>query len=510
MPCHVHLAPVAPWNEGAPALPGPAVYGVSVGKPCDYVIPATGERPLRFEAEGLPDGLRLDPGTGRIAGAAQQDGDRTVLLRAQNRHGRAEKPFTIAVGRGLALTPPMGWNSWNAWRYWVNDAGIRAAARALVNTGLAARGYGYVNIDSTWQGERGGPHGAIQPNRKFPDMGALSAFVHGLGLKFGLYSTPWTVPYGCTPEHAKKEWGGAGLIGCSSGEPDPKYVPNAVPKGRYVGRVKHEPQDVAQWVAWGIDFLKYDWNPTDPVSLARMGRLLKDAPRDIVLSICTAARLEDAEAIKPWASMWRGLPDTRDTWSSVLQNAFLLEDVQGEDWRPHVGPGAWNDLDMLALGPQFQGPSGCQPNRLAPDEQLAAMTAWALYPSPLILSCDLTGLSDFELRLFANEEVLAVNQDPLGKPAVRVLEQRTQPLRGFEPARSVRIWAKPLDGGGVAVGFFNLGTQPARLDLPLEALDLKGPVQARNLWERRALGQVRDRLAVEVPAHGAQLVLAGP
>jgi alpha-galactosidase len=300
-----------------------------VARPFLYAIPATGERPVRFNVEGLPEGLRLDPATGHICGAALQEGTSEVLLRAENPHGKAEKEFVIDIGGGLARTPPMGWNSWNAWRYWVDDGRIRSAAEELVKTGLAARGYSYVNIDSCWQGERGGSHGAIQPNRKFPDMKALADHCHGLGFKFGIYSTPWTIPWGCTQQEAKQEWGGPGLIGCSSGDPDTEYRPHTLSEGRYIGVRKHEAQDVAQWVEWGVDFLKYDWNPTDMKSLERMGRLVQGASRDIVVSICTKARIEDAEVIKVWANMWRGLPDTSDDWPSVLTNAFLLENSMG-------------------------------------------------------------------------------------------------------------------------------------------------------------------------------------
>ena len=507
MKTQIRIAEVTPGDQGEVAIPGPSIFGASVGKPFSYTISATGERPVRFGAEGLPEGLRLDPATGGITGTAQQEGDSKVLLRAENRHGKAEREFTIAIGRGLALTPPMGWNSWNAWRRWVDAAKVRSAAQELVKTGLAARGYTYVNIDSCWQGRRGGLHGAIQPNGKFPDIESLAAYIHSLGLKFGVYSTPWTVPWGCTAKQAEEEWNGPGLIGCSSGDPDPEYKVRSLSGGQYVGMVKHEAQDMAQWVEWGVDFLKYDWTPTDSKSLERMGRLAKEAARDVVVSICTDARLVDADSITVWADMWRGLPDTDDDWSSVVKNVFLLEDSQIEDWRLHVGPGSWNDLDMLALGPQFESSAKCRPNRLSPDEQIMSMTAWALYPSPLILSCDLSALSDFELRLFANEEVIAVNQDVLGKPAVRFCERREQSLQAAQPQHNARIWVRPLAGGSVAIGFFNLAERSDMLSIDLRDLGLSGSIGVRNLWERRDIGRVEDQLSIEVPAHGAQLVL---
>lgn len=507
MQTDIKLAPVEPWNEGAVSINGPDIYGASARKPFLYAVPVTGKRPICFSADSLPAGLCLDSATGHITGTVAQDGEYQMLLRAENCHGKAEKEFTIVIGGRLALTPPMGWNSWNAWRRWVDDDKVRAAADGLVQTGLAARGYSYVNIDSCWQGLRGGKHNAIQPNSKFPDMQALGAYIHTLGLKFGIYSTPWTVPWGCTPEEAQEDWNGPGLIGCSSGNPDPDYPPHSIPDGRYVGINKHEAEDVAQWVEWEVDFLKYDWTPTDSRSLERMSRLLRRSARDVVLSICTDARTTDADSIAAWANMWRGLPDTSDDWPSILKNAFLLEDSQGEDWRPHVRPGAWNDLDMLALGPQFRSSTECLPNRLSADEQIAAMTAWALYPSPLILSCDLSALTDFELRLFANEEVIAVNQDSLGRPAVRLCERREQALQAAQEQHNARIWARPLAGGSVAIGLFSLAECSDVLSIDLVDLGISGSVSVRNLWERRDIGRVQNRLSIEVPAHGAQLVV---
>jgi len=506
----IRIAEVTPWDQGEVAIHGPSVFGASASKHFLYTIPATGERPVKFTAEGLPAGLRLDPALGRIAGSVQHEGDSVVLLRAENPHGVAEKEFTIAIGRGLTLTPPMGWNSWNAWRRWVDDSKVRAAADNLVQTGLAARGYSYVNIDSCWQGRRGGKHNAIQPNRKFGNMQPLSDFIHAQGLKFGIYSTPWTVPWGCTEKEAQEDWGGGRLIGCSSGEPDTDYWAESTKDGRYIGLNKHEAEDVTQWVEWGVDFLKYDWSRTDPRSVARMGRVLKAAARDIVFSICTNARLEHIDVYKAWSHMWRGIPDTGDNWPSVVKNGFMSDDYFQEDWRPHIGPGGWHDLDMLALGPQFDTATSSCPNKLTQDEQITHMTAWALYPSPLILSCDLSAITDFELRLFGNEEVIAVNQDRLGEPAIRIHEERKQLPASRQHWRNRRIWARSLADGSIAIGLFNLADNPDEFSVDLGLVGLSGSVAVRNLWERHDLGRTRDRLSIPVPAHGTQLVTIKP
>ena len=145
----------------------------------------------------------------------------------------------------------------------------------------------------------------------------------------------------------------------------------------------------------------------------------------------------------------------------------MSDDYLQEDWRPHIGPSGWHDLDMFALGPQFATATSSCPNKLTPDEQITHMTAWALYPSPLILSCDLAALSDFELRLFGNEEVIAVNQDRLGKPATRMCEERSQVPGSRQPWRNARIWARPLADGGFAIGLFNLADSPDELSFDL-------------------------------------------
>ncbi len=506
MQTKINLAAVEQWNEGAPRINGPEIYGASAKKTFLYTVPATGERPIRFSAQALPDGLRIDASNGQITGSVAQDGEYRILLQAENRHGRAEKEFCIAIGKGLALTPPMGWNSWNAWECFIDDGKARTAADWLVKTGLASRGYTYVNIDAGWQGRRGGKHNAIQPNRKFPDMKELSKYIHAHGLKLGIYSTPWTSSWGRVDQKLLEEWGTERLTGCSSGEPDPSFKINSLPDGRYVGLNKHEAEDVAQWVEWGVDLLKYDWCPTDPDSAERMGRALKAVGRDIVMGICTQARLKNIDVFKKWVHISRGLNDTLDTYLSVIRNAFAADDFWQEDWRPHIGPGFWRDLDMFALGPLFATATSCRPNRLSQDEQITNMTAWVLYPSPLMLSCDLSSLNDFELRLFGNEEVIAVNQDRLGKPAMRIYEQRGQQTGAERPQVNRRAWSRPLADGSFAVGLFNLADSPDEFPLDFSLLGISGTAAIRNVWERRDIGRIRDSFSINVPAHGAQLL----
>ncbi len=499
----IRVAAVEPWDSDAPRILGPERIGASAGKPFLYAIPATGERPITFGAEGLPPGLCCDSATGHLAGVAERECETRVLFKAENRHGKAERECSLVIGGKLALTPPMGWNSWNAWRRWVDDGKVRAAADGLVRTGLALRGYTHVNIDSCWQGKRGGPFNAIQPNRKFPDMAALGRHIHALGLKFGIYSTPWVHPWGATDAETEADWGGPSLIGCSGGEKDPASPAN--PYGKYIGIEKFEPNDAAQWAAWEADFLKYDWCPFDADSLERMGRPLKAAGRDIVLSLCTPVSVDQAGPLKTWCQMWRNTSDTADNWAVLRKVIDSADQARDRGWHPHVGPGAWHDLDMLALGPQFLSQDATCANKLTPAEQVAHMTAWAIYPSPLILSCDLNGLSDFELRLFGNEEVIAVNQDRLGKPAVGLREERV-PVDSDRPLRVRRIWAKPLTDNRYAAALFNLGESDDAVTLEFRDLGLSGKRRVRDVWARRDLGAFEERVTLSIPAHGAKLV----
>ncbi|HEY5139919.1 MAG TPA: glycoside hydrolase family 27 protein, partial [Methylococcales bacterium] len=206
-----------------PAIHGPRIVGATPGKPFLFLIPATGEGPLTFEAENLPEGLALNPAMGIIHGTLKGSGETSALLGVSGPKGTAARKLTIVGGRHkLALTPPMGWNSWNVWAGSVDAAKVRAAADWLVKSGLAAHGYQYINIDDTWEAKRDAT-GEIVPNEKFPDMKALADYVHSKGLKLGIYSSP-------------------GPTTCAG----------------YEGSYRHEAQDVNTYAKWGIDYLKYD------------------------------------------------------------------------------------------------------------------------------------------------------------------------------------------------------------------------------------------------------------
>ncbi|MBI4979633.1 MAG: alpha-galactosidase [Spirochaetes bacterium] len=465
-------APALPWDQGRPVINGPDVYGASPGKEFLYLIPAIGERPMRFTAENLPAGLAVDSVRGQIQGRAVVPGEYAVTLHAENSLGTSAKIFTIIIGEHkLALTPPMGWNSWNCFRSDIDDARIRAVAESMVSTGLAARGYSYVNMDSGWQSkQRGGPYNSIVPKDGFPDMAALCSHIHALGLKVGIYSAPYTVP-----------WGTDGC-GTTSGLMDTRF--RMFNQNKFIGIEKHEDDDVCQWAAWGFDYCKYDWNYTDMVNAERMSRALRDAPRDMVFSITTDVEFSDAFRVKELANLWRSNKDMGPLWELFLHNGI---NNTGQ-WNPVIGPGHWFDLCLTAFMPR-DGKSFTR------NELIAHISCWMMRPSPIMIDCDTALMRDnFVLSLLCNEEIIAVNQDRWGKPAASIYRDD-----------SWDIQIKPLSDGNYALAYFNLGTQPA-IAPELESaakLGIHRTSPVRDLWRKEDLG-VFD-FPVGVDAHCAKV-----
>lgn len=468
-----------------PRINGPSVLGVRPGSPLLYSVPATGERPMVFAVEGLPTGLSFDGNTGRLTGSLAQEATHHVVLKATNRHGTAEKKFRIVVGEQIALTPPMGWNSWNCWADAVDADKVRRSARAMVASGLAQHGWSYINIDDTWAGQRDPASQALQPNSKFPDMAALCDEIHGLGLKVGIYSTPWISTYG-------------GHAGSSSDQPDGTWT-EALKDKRELGRYSFARQDALQWAAWGIDYLKYDWRPNDLRSVIAMSSALRDSGRDIVFSISNSAPFELAPELARFTNCWRTTDDIRDRWAGGDPKWALGMSEIGfnqDHWAPYAGPGHWNDPDMLIVGQLGWGPK-LRSTQLTPEEQYAHISLWCMLSAPLLLGCDLEHLDDFTIGLLTNDEVLAINQDALGKQGVR-----------RATIGAVDIFVKELEDSSRAIGFFNRDSQPQQVEFGRwQSLGLKGKFQMRDLWRQTDVAVVGEAvpLATTIPAHGVQL-----
>jgi alpha-galactosidase len=494
---------LTPLPPATPRINGPGVFGVRPGSPFLYAIPATGERPMEFAAQGLPAGLTLDPKTGRITGRLAAKGEHVVTLGARNARGSMERRFRIVCGETIALTPPMGWNSWNCFAQGISAEKVKAAADAMVSSGLADHGWAYVNIDDYWQHhepteEKGlqdvvGPfrdaQGRLLSNARFPDMKGLADYLHDRGLKAGLYSSP-------------------GPTTC----------------GKCAGSWLHEAQDARTFAEWGYDFLKYDWcsyglvvdgkvaNPAGvPVRknsrgddfaihpFKVMGAALREQPRDIVFSLCQYGNAE----VWKWGSAvggscWRTTGDVNDSWRSIKEIGFTQDKAA-----PFAKPGSWTDADMLILG--WIGWGRPRPTSLSADEQYAHVSLWCMLASPLLIGCDMTKLDAFTLNLLTNDEVLAVNQDELGRQATCVW--RSTELAG--QVADVRVYAKELADGGRAVAFFNLGAAPVKLafqDFP--QVGLAGRQVARDLWRQRDVATVdttKDQLPLVLPGHGVML-----
>jgi alpha-galactosidase len=373
-------------------------------------------------------------------------------------------PSTLLAQTGtLAATPPMGWNSWNLFAGKVTDKDVRATADAMVSSGMKDAGYLYVNIDDTWQGERDA-QGNIQANSKFPDMKALADYVHSKGLKIGIYSSP-------------------GAKTCA----------------KYEGSYGHEAQDAKTYAAWGIDYLKYDLcsfrqnmmaeAPNDP---QKANQMMKDAykkmqqallatGRPIVYSFCQYGW----DAVWGWgpslgANLWRTTGDINATYDRMTLIGFSQAGLS-----KYAGPGHWNDPDMLEVGN----------GKLKPDENRTHMSLWVLLAAPLLAGNDLSQMPPETLAILTNREVIAIDQDPLGKQGDRVSE--VGPLE---------IWAKPLKGGDEAVGLFNRNESTLPITVKLSDVGFAGGAKARDIWQAKDLGKIQGSYTANVPGHGVVLL----
>jgi alpha-galactosidase len=494
------LTPPAP---ATPRVNGPAVFGVRPGAPFLYTIPATGRRPMTFAVDDLPAGLQVDAATGRITGALSSAGEYTVTLRAKNALGEATKKFRIVAGDTIALTPPMGWSSWNCWGDAVSQDKVLSSARAMAAKGLRDHGWTYINIDDGWQGPRGGAFNAIQPNKKFPDMKALGDELHALGLKLGIYSSPWRGTYAGYPGGSSDNADGT-YPWVVSGDVNEFYKLNKDPKApdakpNWVnwtfGAHSFATNDARQWAAWGVDYLKYDWFPNDVPHVAEMTDALRATGRDIVYSLSNTGLYDNAPDYVRLANVWRTTGDIVDTWDSVSRNGFSQD-----RWAAYTGPGHWSDPDMLVLGQVGWGPD-LHATRLTPDEQYSHMSLWCLLSSPLLLGCDLSQLDDFTLSLLTNDEVLAIDQDPLGKQATQ-----------FSNLDGKVVYAKTLADGSIAVGLFNRGETETTITLKwgpwgnLPTPHTGTTFRVRDLWRQQDLGDFKDHFETKVAPHGVVLV----
>lgn len=486
-------------ENNSPIINSPKIFGVRNGSPFLFKIAATGEAPLSYKASRLPEGLYLDENTGIINGEILGiSKEYRIKLSVTNRIGHVDQDFIIIQGDDICLTPPMGWNSWYCYSELVSEKSVRETAIAIVEKGLINHGWTYINIDDCWQGERDEKSGAIQPNERFEDMKRLCDFIHSLGLKIGIYSTPWMGSYsGFIGGSESME---KGDISKSFLPPDERLQKSQV-FGRYPGSLDKKVDrvgerwlfdlDVKQWAEWGIDYVKVDWSPNDVPTTKRIYDNLRNCGRDIVLSLSNTTPFENVEALSMYANCWRTTGDINDDWTSLSKIAF-----EQEKWQPFTRRGHWNDPDMLQLGnlgTTNRMNETFNPTNLSADEQYTQMSMWCLLSAPLVLSCEIASLDDFSLKLLTNDEVIAVNQDPAGLPAEKILHRE-----------NLQIWSKALSDGGTAVGIFNSSDKPEKICLKSE-ITLDDGDTLRNLWSGKNINTL-NRDNVVLNTHGALLL----
>lgn len=468
---------------------GPARLGVRPGNEFCFSLPLTGCRSIELEEPQNAAGISFCPSRRTLSGTVGQAGIRNLRFRAEGPGGEIRFRVELVAGEEIALTPPMGWNSWYCFSESVGDAKIREAARGMADRGLSRHGWSYISIDDCWQGTRRDGTGPLPGNERFPDMAGLADYVHSLGLKFGIYSTPWIGTY-------------AGFRGGSSdsaaGEanalpPERRLQPNQIygrfPGGQACGvfRVGDRwlvDRDIRQWKEWGVDLVKMDWFPNDVPTTERIARELRGCGRDIVLSLSNNAPLESAGPLSRLAQMWRITGDIRDSWGSIAQIGFEL----ATPWLPRCAPGHWNDLDMLqigALGVPNTFNTAYRPTALTREEQKSQLALWCMLSAPLILSCDLAGMDGWTYALLTNDAVLAIDQDALGAPAAV-----------SSPSPELRVYRKPLADGGTALACFNLSDAARPCDVAAVTAEAE---QAVDLWN----GESAAAKTVSIPPHGS-------
>lgn len=369
-----------------------------------------------------------------------------------------------STGELMAKTPPMGWMTWNYFAENINEQAVKEMADAMVNNGMKEAGYEYIFIDDGWQGGRDNKNNIIPDPLKFPSgIKTLADYVHSKGLKLGIYSD-------------------AAPLTCAG----------------YTASLGFEEQDAKTFASWGIDYLKYDYcNAPEDVVTAQtryktMADALRKSGRDIVFGICEWGNR------KPWlwganvgGQLWRTTADIRDKWSSDKpyknQNelhrlgAGILDVIDvNADLHTYSGPGYWNDMDMLNAGLYGKkGPSGDLGGVGCTDvEYQTQMSMWCMMNSVLATSCDLRNLNAATKNILLNKDIIAINQDALGKQAERKIKNEVW-----------NVFVRPLANGDFAVAILNRSDNNANYKLNFVDLGLADHYELYDLWQHKTVGK---------------------
>src|SRR6266508_1302018 len=367
-----------------------------------------------------------------------------------------------ALDNGLAKTPPMGWNSWNKFACNVSEDLIKKMADALVSTGMRDTGYQYVVIDDCWQVDRDSQGNIVPDSKRFPSgMKALADYIHAKGLKFGLYSD-------------------AGTLTCQ----------------KRPGSRGYEFQDARQYAAWGVDYLKYDWCSTSTQNQQASYSIMRDAlvksKHPIVFSLC------EWGSSKPWlwardvGNLWRTTGDIQDCWDCKREWGGMgfvhILDLQ-DGLEAYAGPGHWNDPDMLEVGN----------GGMTTTEYRTHLSLWAVMAAPLLIGSDIRNASATTLSILKNSDVVAVDQDPLGKQGTVVSSSGGRV-----------VYSKPLANGDRAVVLLNETAATATVSTTASAIGLGGSsFRLFDLWSK-ARRTTSGAISASVPSHGAVMYRVSP
>ena len=374
-------------------------------------------------------------------------------------------PSVFPLDNGLALTPPMGWNSWNKFLCKdVSEQVIRETADAMVKTGMKNAGYSYIVIDDCWQIDRDSKGNIIADPKKFPSgIKALADYIHSKGLKFGIYSD-------------------AGIKTCA-GRP---------------GSKNFEFQDAKQYAAWGVDYFKYDWCDTEgmdaKIAYAKMRDAIIASGRPICFSMCEWGNN------KPWlwgkdvGNLWRTTGDIQDCWDCKRDWGGMgwtrILDLQA-GLEQYAGPGHWNDPDMLEVGN----------NGMTDIEYQAHFSFWCLLAAPLMSGNDLRNMTPTIHDILTNREVIAVDQDPLGIQGKRIRDEGD-----FE------VWEKPLQKNAKAIILFNRSAAGKEMTVSWKetGFDPNKSLKVRDLWAHKEMGKIKGSFTTQVPSHGVVMIKITP
>lgn len=489
---------LTPFPGPAPRINGPKIYGVRPNKKFIYRIPCQGERPIDFEVSGLPDGLVLDRATGILTGVSPAEmGEYVMEITAKNGYGAVSRSFKVVVGEKTALTPPTGWNSWGGHMLMITDEIMRKVADLYVEKGLADVGFQYISLDDCWMkmspdayfdrpkgkvqqhegfdfrglvGEVRDKEGNIIPNKNFPDMNALTDYIHSFGLKAGLYSSP-------------------GYATCQ----------------RFAGSQYHEALDAKKYAEWGFDLLKYDlcmgrerlnefkangmtqadfWEP--------MAKFLKIQDRDIFYNLCQYGQEE------PWnwapglgIQSWRIGGDLNHHVENYFEQALRI----ATDLREFSKPGQWNDPDFMYIHKLTDHRKMGAPTIEIPlntNERYQYVTLWSIVTAPFFFSCNINEIDEFTLRLLGNADVLNINQDELGHVGEVIRDSNNEV-----------VIVKNLADGSKAVAVFNRDSEKdATIELTWKEVGGRSELSVYDVWRQKTIGVMKDGMKVKLSADG--------